>query len=69
MLSLTAARRASSVVARDKLHVVEQRFEAFAVFVLAGDGHGSEAAAVVGAFERDQLALGGATGAVSGEAS
>src|ERR1700674_187661 len=57
-----------SVVARDKLHVLEQRLKTFAVFVLPGYGHGSETAAVIRAFERDQLALGGASGTVPGEA-
>src|SRR5580704_7666442 len=57
------------VVAWDKLHVLEQRFETLAVLILTGDGHGSEAATVIGAFERDELAFGGASDAVSGEAS
>jgi hypothetical protein len=48
--------------------VVEQRVESFASFILSGDGHGSAAAAVIGAFEGDQLAFGGASGTVSGEA-
>src|SRR5580704_13893556 len=57
------------VVAWDKLHVLQQRFETFAVLVLPGDGHGSEAASVIGTFEGDQLAFDGASDAVSGETS
>src|SRR5271156_682890 len=57
-----------NVVAWDKLHVFEQGFKPFAIFVLPGHGHRSEAAPVIGAFEGDELALGGASGAVSAHA-
>src|SRR4029077_1190301 len=56
-----------SVVAGNKLHVLEQRFETFAIFVLPGDGHRPEAAAMIGAFECNQLAFLGTSDPVSGE--
>src|SRR5206468_1264452 len=37
-----------NVVFRNKFHILEQRFEPFAVFVLAGQGHSAESASMIG---------------------
>ena len=53
------------VIARDKLHLFEQRLESLAVFVLPGQRHGAKGSSVIRTFESHQLALGLASRAVS----
>src|ERR1700722_6921702 len=55
------------VVTRNEFHILKQRFKTFTVFVLPGHGHGSEAASVVRACQRDQLAFRRASRTMSSE--
>ena len=55
------------IIAGHEPDVFEQRFEALAIFVLSGERHGAEGSSVIRTFERHQLALGFAAGAVSGQ--
>ena len=55
------------IILLDKGHTFEHRLKAFAIFVLSGKGHRAKGPPVIRTLQRHQLALGIATGLVSGE--
>jgi hypothetical protein len=55
------------IVLADEGYVFEHRLETFAVFFLAGEGHGSKGAAVIRTLEGYELRFGLTSGPVSGE--
>src|SRR5262249_54546409 len=56
------------VIAWNEFHILQQRFETFTIFVLSGQRHGAKGPSVIGAFERNQLALGVSAGTVPRQA-